>query len=218
MKKLPTLLTALALAVVSVQASAALVVEFEIVQVITISGAYGGGGVGAGTGTLTDNEDGTATLFMSMIDVDSNLTSPQLPPGFYASHQITSTEAELSGSWDGSTLTITSGRSRFTACEDVVYEGEIVLNAVCGLTNLGFWGDLPASDGEAVGTVSGSVTAAGGINVAQIYSPKLGGDMWSTSNYTFVPIVYVPVPAAAWLFGSALLGLVGVGRKRKVAK
>lgn len=27
----------------------------------------------------------------------------------------------------------------------------------------------------------------------------------------------VPVPAAAWLFGSALLGLAGVGRKRKMA-
>jgi hypothetical protein len=25
----------------------------------------------------------------------------------------------------------------------------------------------------------------------------------------------VPVPAAAWLFGSALLGLAGVSRKRK---
>jgi hypothetical protein len=27
----------------------------------------------------------------------------------------------------------------------------------------------------------------------------------------------VPVPAAAWLFGSALVGLVGVGRRRKLA-
>lgn len=27
----------------------------------------------------------------------------------------------------------------------------------------------------------------------------------------------VPVPAAAWLFGSALVGLAGIGRKRKVA-
>jgi hypothetical protein len=27
----------------------------------------------------------------------------------------------------------------------------------------------------------------------------------------------VPVPAAAWLFGSALVGLAGIGRKRKAA-
>jgi len=217
MKKLSTILAASALVLVSAQASAALVATFDIAQTITISGAYGGGGVGAGTGTLFDNEDGTATLFMSMIDVDSKLTSPQLPPGFSISHQVTSTEAELSGSWDGSTLTITSGSSRFTACEDVADPGEVVLNAVCGLTNLGIWGDLPAIDGEAVGTVSGSVTAAGGFNVAQIYSPKLGGDMWSTSDYSLTPTSAVPVPAAAWLFGSALVGLAGVGRKRKMA-
>ena len=35
-----------------------------------------------------------------------------------------------------------------------------------------------------------------------------------TIDYTFTPTV-VPVPAAAWLFGSALLGLVGVSRKRR---
>ncbi|ARN75699.1 hypothetical protein [Oceanicoccus sagamiensis] len=37
------------------------------------------------------------------------------------------------------------------------------------------------------------------------------------TDYTFVaagPAV-VPVPAAAWLFGSALVGLAGIGRKRK---
>lgn len=31
------------------------------------------------------------------------------------------------------------------------------------------------------------------------------------------PITAVPVPAAAWLFGSALVGLAGVGRKRKIS-
>jgi hypothetical protein len=34
---------------------------------------------------------------------------------------------------------------------------------------------------------------------------------------TFGAVAAVPVPAAAWLFGSALLGLAGVGRKRKAA-
>jgi hypothetical protein len=33
----------------------------------------------------------------------------------------------------------------------------------------------------------------------------------------FEAVAAVPVPAAAWLFGSALLGLVGVGRRRKLA-
>ena len=30
------------------------------------------------------------------------------------------------------------------------------------------------------------------------------------------PEALVPIPAAAWLFGSALLGLVGVARRKKV--
>jgi hypothetical protein len=34
---------------------------------------------------------------------------------------------------------------------------------------------------------------------------------------TVLPPSAVPVPAAAWLFGSALVGLAGIGRKRKMA-
>ncbi|MEH6591128.1 MAG: hypothetical protein V7746_12780 [Halioglobus sp.] len=45
-------------------------------------------------------------------------------------------------------------------------------------------------------------------NSAGLY---LGGDL------TFTEVAAVPVPAAAWLFGSAILGLVGIGRKRKMA-
>jgi hypothetical protein len=35
--------------------------------------------------------------------------------------------------------------------------------------------------------------------------------------YELAQVNPVPVPAAAWLFGSALVGLAGVGRKRKIA-
>jgi hypothetical protein len=38
----------------------------------------------------------------------------------------------------------------------------------------------------------------------------------TTQTLTF-EVSAVPVPAAAWLFGSALVGLAGVGRKRKMA-
>lgn len=51
-----------------------------------------------------------------------------------------------------------------------------------------------------------------GPNVAQVWSvttPNFG-------TIDFKPTV-VPVPAAAWLFGSALVGLAGIGRKRKAA-
>ncbi|WP_200821250.1 VPLPA-CTERM sorting domain-containing protein [Oceanicoccus sp. KOV_DT_Chl] len=53
-----------------------------------------------------------------------------------------------------------------------------------------------------------------------------GDDLWHVVNFgswtlagnelTYnAPVAAVPVPAAAWLFGSALLGLAGIGRKRK---
>lgn len=35
------------------------------------------------------------------------------------------------------------------------------------------------------------------------------------TTYTFFLAQPVPIPAAAWLFGSALIGLVGIGRKRR---
>ncbi len=38
--------------------------------------------------------------------------------------------------------------------------------------------------------------------------------IWDSSNFTEFSITAVPVPAAAWLFGSALIGLAGVKRKK----
>jgi hypothetical protein len=40
---------------------------------------------------------------------------------------------------------------------------------------------------------------------------------WTNLNLTVVPTV-VPVPAAVWLFGSGLLGLVGIARSKKFRK
>ena len=48
-----------------------------------------------------------------------------------------------------------------------------------------------------------------------------GGDCQITNGNDFAPFshdgTYVPVPAAVWLFGSGLIGLVGVARKRKAS-
>jgi hypothetical protein len=38
-----------------------------------------------------------------------------------------------------------------------------------------------------------------------------------TSEAYIGGVTTVPVPAAAWLFGSALIGLAGVARKRKLS-
>jgi hypothetical protein len=46
-----------------------------------------------------------------------------------------------------------------------------------------------------------------------------GGKDCATSAYFAgsIPVSQVPVPAAAWLFGSGLLGLIGVARRRRVS-
>jgi hypothetical protein len=50
---------------------------------------------------------------------------------------------------------------------------------------------------------------AGFINLSRVSS------MVTASNWA--PVSAVPVPAAVWLFGTALIGLVGISSRRKVA-
>lgn len=52
----------------------------------------------------------------------------------------------------------------------------------------------------------------GGMSIAGVTKMKIiSNTSFAVDNINYV----VPIPAAAWLFGSALLGLVGVGRLRK---
>jgi hypothetical protein len=48
-------------------------------------------------------------------------------------------------------------------------------------------------------------------NVREL-APAGGAGFFDTVSFDVAP---VPVPAAVWLFGSGLLGLVGVARRRK---
>jgi hypothetical protein len=77
-----------------------------------------------------------------------------------------------------------------------------------------------------VGTLTFQAIATGDItlSMAETDNPLGGGSF--TSATTFLPqvvsfgtadVAVVPVPAAVWLFGSGLLGLVGVARKHKAA-
>jgi len=68
--------------------------------------------------------------------------------------------------------------------------------------------------------LTNSSTTAGALsNVSQYVGGDLSAATWTvdlatnTLNYNVAPETVVPIPAAAWLLGSALLGLVGVGRR-----
>lgn len=56
------------------------------------------------------------------------------------------------------------------------------------------------------------ISAIGGVNAG------LGGAgvFWAMDNFTYnEEIPAVPVPAAVWLFGSGLIGLIGIARRKK---
>lgn len=74
-------------------------------------------------------------------------------------------------------------------------------NFILGLNVGGSW--LADSSVTAVGANSYTVAFSNGGTVLEV-------------DVQIVPAV-VPVPAAAWLFGSGLLGLVGVARRRSAA-
>ena len=57
------------------------------------------------------------------------------------------------------------------------------------------------------------ISASGGVSAGL----GGGGEFWVMDNFTYnEAISSVPVPAAAWLFGSGLIGLVGIARRKKV--
>ena len=64
----------------------------------------------------------------------------------------------------------------------------------------------------AIGVGSSLVTVGDGAGLGGGWSPPI-----DTYNAGTVNVNAVPVPAAVWLFGSGLLGLVGIARRKKTA-
>lgn len=86
--------------------------------------------------------------------------------------------------------------------------------AVGGSTNL--YGQGPSQAGTGIGASESLYLLTGSnslINAVESYT--LGAsDLTLSANGTLATASPVPIPAAVWLFGSGLLGLIGVGRRR----
>ena len=101
----------------------------------------------------------------------------------------------------------------FSLESDRAVEVDIVQN------NLGTFGDVKITDlsGNVIGQgVSGTQFTVGGLNAETDYTLAISGDVTGDDggSYNAAIVAAVPLPAAAWLFGSALLGVVVVARRR----
>lgn len=84
-----------------------------------------------------------------------------------------------------------------------------------GSTNL--YNQGPVQAGIGIGTAATLYGVTGNSTTGQLQSYIIGTDVELLANGTLEFVNTVPLPAAVWLFGSALLGLAGVGRRRLMA-
>ena len=73
--------------------------------------------------------------------------------------------------------------------------------------------------GELALTVTGGAAAAYFTSGTLLFDETIVDGVFTDPNFTLTmtatPVSAVPVPAAVWLFGSGLLGMVGIARRRK---
>lgn len=86
------------------------------------------------------------------------------------------------------------------------------LDPVTGLVSLTLAGSNLVDNGD--GTYSALLVSVGNVGAGW---GSFDGTPYSEVYSVTVEASVIPVPAAAWLFGSGLLGLVGIARRRKSA-
>jgi hypothetical protein len=108
----------------------------------------------------------------------------------------------LFGSGSGNSLSIDAGSLTFTEAHDSTY-------ALTGASLTLAAGDLSAFDYAAISGINGAPANFDSFFLSFGADADLVGT-WQTT----VQMAPVPVPAAVWLFGSGLVGLLGVARAR----
>lgn len=185
-------LSTLALLLVSAASQAATVANFDFLLVVDATG----GGL----------EPGSSAVATGIATLDDNGTLSAV--GQYDLLQITNGGADIAdisidfifsiqGVWSNPTLTDPTGGADFTACTD---NGSTIVNA-CG--NFGPGSSLPSFY---EGPINFDLSVGGETSFV------LDGGVGPT--VTLTTLSEVPVPSAAFLFGSALVGLAGLRRKK----
>ena len=178
----------------------------------------------AGTGFSIDISAAAAALggsidSFALFAINSNEFSPSSAPGYnYTEFQYVSEGGGLV--YAGDTATSTTNAVAGTA---ILGLQSFLSDATIGFNGEGTLGDFDANAQVAGYLNSGvtnvifnqqTLTGATNAQVIDITSPFSTVNGVGIEGSNFVATSAVPVPAAAWLFGSALLGL-GVVRRKK---
>lgn len=190
-----TLKTLLAVSVLTAAgaAGATTVATYDVSQTVT-SVIYAGSDLlvaGSGTGTATLDDSG----FLDMTITGTTQTT--------LTNTTTVSESHILGSYSAGTFTAaTSGStSTITSCAN---NGGLLNGCSSIVLN------TPGS----FDSVSGTVTVSGGST--NLASSQTNSGATTSATYTLTPTV--PLPAAAWLFGSGIMGLAGAARRRRNAQ
>lgn len=140
--------------------------------------------------------------------------SPVTVVGVFDDSVLTSGTGTISfadGNIYGNTFTLTAGDIIFTPDEDITGGTYPLLHLNSGTIDYASGGlHFYATDTNTSATINSYFGDFDGDDVANF--AYISGSWLSYSSSAVVP-----VPAAAWLFGSGLLGLVGISRRRKAA-
>lgn len=198
-KQLKALSAAIIMAMAGTAAHAATIASFNVGISGTLSGSHSATGNVSGSGTATLNDAGVLTISMQ-----SNYSVTTKIKGNFStlSFATNSTDA-ITGTFNGvDTLSGNSGSSTISSCTDnsgTICSG-ITLNS--GNTFSSITDPVVfnlAARGTTAITISDQIgSASQKYNVAQTYT-----------------LTTVPVPATGWLFGSGLIGMAVVARKRR---
>jgi hypothetical protein len=193
MKAIQSLMAAAMLAG-TVSASAATVASFNITMTNNYAlSPYSSSGSGDGTAIL----DNSGVLTVQTTEHDLIYYTGVVGPVFDLTIVKTNT---YNGIFDGVTFTPTFGLLNNISCFD-------------NFTQLACAGLMPLDVYYPFLTISGQISiGAGGVLDGSFPTVDNGVNYITT---TFTPTV--PVPAAAWLFGSSLLGLAGITRRKSRA-